>query len=98
MNEEEGTTVVMVSHSMEDVVMLASRVAVLSHGKLSAIGTPEEIFSQPELIEAAGLRLPEAAQLCLLLRRRGLDLPPGLIRLDEMRERLLSMWKEVSPC
>ena len=93
-----GTTVVMVSHSMDDVARLASRVAVLSHGRLIAVGTPEEIFSKPELMDSAGLRVPEAARLCALLRQRGLDLPERLIRPEELREHLLALWKEANPC
>ncbi len=93
-----GTTVVMVSHSMDDVARLASRVAVLSHGKLSAIGTPGEIFTQPALMEEAGLRAPEAARLCALLREKGLALPGQLFRPEEVRDGLLSLWKEARPC
>lgn len=93
-----GTTVVMVSHSMDDVALLASRVAVLSHGSLSAIGTPEEIFSQSGLMAEAGLRVPETVRLCQLLRQRGLSLPEHIIRPDQLCGELLALWKEAHPC
>ena len=90
----QGTTVVMVSHSMEDVARLATRVAVLSHGRLLAEGTPREIFAQQEMMTAAGLAVPEAARLCAALRAEGLALPPDLYTEDELYDALLRLWKE----
>ncbi len=90
----QGTTVVMVSHSMEDVARLATRVAVLSHGKLLAEGTPREIFSRQEMMTEAGLAVPEAARLCASLRAAGIDLPADLYTEDELYDSLLKRWKE----
>ncbi len=93
-----GTTIVMVSHSMDDVAQLATRVAVLSHGKLLAMGTPREIFAQQAMMDSAGLTVPDAARLCASLRARGLDLPDDLYTQAELREHLLRLWKEANPC
>ncbi len=95
---DAGTTVVMVSHSMDDVARLATRVAVLSHGKLIAVGTPREIFRRAEMMESAGLAVPEAARLCARLRERGLPLPDDLYTQEELRDHLLALWKEAHPC
>ncbi len=93
-----GTTIVMVSHSMDDVARLATRVAVMAHGTLQALGTPREVFAQTELMAGAGLTVPDAARLCTALREKGLDLPPDLYTQDELREHLLRLWKEAAPC
>ncbi len=95
---ENGTTVVMVSHSMDDVARLATRVIVLAHGTLLADGTPREIFRRRELMEEAGLGVPEASRLVTALRARGLDLPDDLYTQEELREHLLRLWKEANPC
>ncbi len=92
-----GTTIVMVSHSMDDVAQLATRVAVMGHGRLLALGTPREIFAQREMMAEAGLSVPAAAQLCTALRERGLKLPPDLYTREELREHLLRLWKEANP-
>ena len=90
----EGTTVVMVSHSMEDVASLATRMVVLSHGRLATQGVPREVFKQRELMAEAGLDIPEAAKLCQALIARGVPLPEDLYLQDELREHLARLWKE----
>ena len=89
-----GTTVIMVSHSMDDVARLATRLVVMSRGQLVATGTPREIFRQREMMERIGLGVPEAAQLCGKLRARGLPLPEDLYTPEELRDALLALWKE----
>ena len=93
-----GTTVIMVSHSMDDVARLATRLVVMSKGELVATGTPREIFRQADMMESIGLGVPEAARLCALLRRRGVKLPDDLYTPEELRDSLLALWKEAHPC
>ena len=98
LHRRERTTVIMVSHSMDDMARLASRLIVMSEGRIVAQGTPREIFSQAELMTSVGLDVPEAARLCRLLREKGYDLPPDLYRPEELKEHLLRLWKEARPC
>ena len=93
-----GTTVIMVSHSMDDVARLATRLVVMSKGELVATGTPREIFRQVDMMESIGLGVPEAARLCALLRQRGVKLPDDLYTPEKMRDSLLALWKEAHPC
>ena len=88
------TTVVMVSHSMDDVARMATRLIVMSKGKLAATGTPREIFSQVDMMESIGLGVPEAAKLCSLLREKGMDVPHDLYAADEVRAYIMKLWKE----
>ena len=94
LHAEVGVTVIMVSHSMDDVARLATRLVVMSRGQLVATGTPREIFRQREMMERIGLGVPEAAQLCGKLRARGLPLPEDLYTPEELRDALLALWKE----
>ena len=94
LHAESGVTVIMVSHSMDDVASLATRLVVMSRGQLVATGTPREIFRQREMMERIGLGVPEAAQLCGKLRARGLPLPEDLYTPEELRDALLALWKE----
>ena len=96
LHAESGVTVIMVSHSMDDVASLATRLVVMSRGQLVATGTPREIFRQREMMERIGLGVPEAAQLCGKLRARGLPLPEDLYTPEELRDALLALWKEAS--
>ena len=93
-----GTTVIMVSHSMDDVAHLATRLVVMSKGELVATGTPRETFRQVDMMESIGLGVPEAARLCALLRQRGVKLPDDLYTPEELRDSLLALWKEAHPC
>ena len=94
----EHTTILMVSHSMEDMARLASRLLVICEGKLAADGSPRELFSRPGLMSSVGLDIPEAARLCAVLRAKGYDLPADLYRPEELREHLLRLWKEAAKC
>ena len=73
--EETGMGVLMVSHSMEDMAMYADKIAVMDHGKLLRFGTPEQVFSEPEVLEKAGLGIPILSRLTLALKEKGLQLP-----------------------
>ena len=94
---EEGVTVVMVSHSMDDCARLATRMIVMSKGTVAASDTPRSLFAQPELMASVGLGVPEAAKLCQLLRDKGVDLPDDLYTQEEMHDHLLRLWKEANP-
>lgn len=94
LHREGETTVVMVSHSMDDCARLATRMIVMSKGTVVASDTPRAIFAQKDMMESIGLGIPEAAQLCARLRERGLDLPADLYTQEELHAHLLRLWKE----
>ena len=98
LHSRDQITVLMVSHSMDDMARLASRLLVFSEGRLIADGTPREIFAQEKMLSAAGLARPEAAQLCCRLREAGIPLPADLYRPEELKQHLLRLWKEGAGC
>ncbi|MDO4853922.1 MAG: energy-coupling factor transporter ATPase [Coriobacteriia bacterium] len=75
---EQGLTVVMVSHSMEDLAQLCSRIIVLNQGRVFAQGTPEQVFSDAEGLKSIGLDVPAAQRVANKLRARGIALPGTL--------------------
>lgn len=89
-----GLTVIMVSHSMDDISTLATRLVVMSRGEMVLTGTPREVFLQQELLESIGLGVPQAAQLVHALRAEGFDLPDDLYTLDEVRTAILGLMKK----
>ena len=97
----QNVTIVMVSHSMDDMARLATRLIVMADGKVRASGTPRDIFSQEDMMKSVGLDIPAAARLCRELRNRGVDLPPDLYLEQELRDHILSLWslrREGSGC
>lgn len=85
LHRESGATIVMVSHSMDDVAALAERVIVMNHGKAVMDGTPREVFSRGEELRAIGLDVPQAVELAQKLREKGFDVPEGIYRIEEVR-------------
>ena len=85
LHEEAGTTIVMVSHSMDDVASLAERVIVMNHGELVMDGAPRDVFACGEELRGMGLDVPQAVQLADKLRERGFDIPEGIYCIEEIK-------------
>ena len=85
LHREAGTTIVMVSHSMDDVASLAERVIVMNHGEVVMDGVPREVFSRGEELRAMGLDVPQAVELAGKLRKKGFDVPEGIYRIEEVK-------------
>ena len=81
----EGITVILITHFMDEVVN-ADRVIIMSPGKVLLDGTPEEVFSQADLITSANLELPLTIELGERLRAQGMDIPKGMIKEEELIE------------
>ena len=94
-----GLTVVMVSHNMDDISSLATRLVVMSRGRMVLTGTPREVFQHRELLESIGLGIPQAAELTQRLIAEGYPLPADLYTPAEVAEALLKLpRKEEKTC
>ena len=91
LHAETGMTVIMVSHSMDDIATLATRLIVMSKGELVMTGTPQQVFMQRDVLKSIGLGVPQGAELCHRLRQAGYALPEGLYTLEEVRDALLRL-------
>jgi energy-coupling factor transport system ATP-binding protein len=79
-------TVIMVSHSMEDIARLAERIVVMSGGEIVMDGLPSDVFEQAELLEKIGLAAPKVTYLMKALRQRGFELPSGIFTAEAAAE------------
>ena len=92
-HQERGNTVVLVSHSMEEIARYADRIAVLAHGKVLMSGTPREVFARGSELMKAGLDVPQTTRVAMELRKRGLDIDPAVYTVEELRDALLTLKK-----
>ena len=83
---DEDLTVVMVSHSMEDVAENAQRVLVLDHGTMAMDGAPDEVFSHAEELRRIGLGVPRATTFQNRLAEKGLELPAAVHTIDDLAD------------
>jgi len=86
-----GSTVVIVSHSMETAARYADKIVVLNDGELFMCGTPDEVFSRAEEIEKIGLDLPPVTKLIHSLIKEGYDLPDNIYTAQKAAEALLTL-------
>lgn len=95
---ETGSTVLLVTHDMDDAAKIAGRLIVFHEGAVAMDGTPDEVFSrQRELVEM-GLDVPQSAAIADALRARGVALPASIYTLDQLRTALLALAKGVAGC
>lgn len=79
---KSGNSVVIVSHSMEDMAMYCDRAIVMSHAAVVTHGTCEEVFSKHQLLLEVGLDVPEITGIILELRKKGIDIPENIYTVD----------------
>ena len=92
LNREKGITVVLITHHMDEAAK-AQRVVVLHKGKVAADGTPQQVFSQVELLHNIGLAAPESVELCWELNKEGFDLPLDKLDPEACAQALYDMVK-----
>lgn len=91
--EQTGSTVLLVTHSMDDAARIADRLVVFHQGEIAMDGTPDEVFSRPKELTAMGLDVPQPAAIAQALRERGAALPPSIYTLDQLRAALVPLRK-----
>lgn len=87
-----GLTVVMVSHTMDDLARYCDRILVLKGGSVFALGTPEEVFSRAEELHAIGLGVPSAQKLANDLKLAGIDLNGRLYDTESLADALAALY------
>ena len=87
-HEQRGTTVVMVSHSMEEVAENVDRIIVLSQAGVVMSGTPREVFSRAQELVDVGLNVPQVTQIAMELRRRGVEIDEAVYTVADLRRAL----------
>ena len=86
-----GATVLMVSHSMDDVALLADRLLVLNKGQIEMLGTPAEVFAHAGRLQEIGLTVPQVTALFVRLKELGLPVDPATYTMEAALEQLLRL-------
>ena len=88
LQKERGLTLIIVSHSMEDLARVAKRIIIMDKGKIKFDDDIRQVFSQVEWIKSLGIFPPVTAQVAWLLRGRGFDVTPGVLTPQELAEEI----------
>ena len=97
--EERGTTILLVSHSMDEIARCADRLYVVSGGKLPYQGTPGEVFVHGDELRAIGLNIPQVTQVAQALNRLGVPVNPAVYTMEDAVRSILSLkGKEGAVC
>lgn len=91
LNKEEGITVILITHHMDEVVN-ADRVYIMYQGNVQMEGTPRELFTQVEQLKEYRLDVPQVTKLAYELRKEGINLPESILTVDELVEELQKIW------
>jgi len=95
-HKKSGKTVVIVSHSMDDMAQYCDSVIVLSGGKATLSGSRDEVFSKAQELIGSGLDIPQATRLCMMLEEKGITLPAGIFTADAAVEKIAELFGERS--
>ena len=90
LHKNKKITVILVSHSMEDVAKYVDRLIVMNHGSVQYDGTPEEVFSRYKELEKIGLSAPQVTYVMEALARRGIPLPHNAITVEEAVDSIMA--------
>ncbi len=90
-HKEKGTTVVMVSHSMDEVAENVDRIAVLANAGVVMSGTPHQVFSRAQELLDVGLNVPQVTQVAMELKRQGLAIDPAVYTVADLRAALCAL-------
>ena len=90
---DTGCSILMVSHSMEDVARHADRILVMDHGEVKYWDTPQAVFSHSDELDKTGLSLPAPCRVAMLLRQRGVDAPADICTREDLEAYLLGRLK-----
>ena len=93
-HKERHNTVLLVTHSMEDVARVADRILVMNKGRLAMLAPVREVFRRGDELEKLGLRVPQITRIMQELRRRDFDVPEGVLTVDEAFDALLPLLKK----
>ena len=91
--KDTGSTVMIVSHSMEDVAKIATRVLVMNKGEEAMFGTVDEVYSRADELVGMGLNIPEITSIFLKLKEKGFDVRTDIYTVESGRQELLKFLK-----
>ena len=95
LHETRGITIILVSHSMEDIAKYVERIIVMNHGVKTFDDAPKKVFAHYKELEAIGLAAPQITYIMYALKEKGLDVDTSAINVDEATTSILrALWKK----
>ena len=94
LHRENNITIILSSHSMDDMAKLAKTIIVMNHGKIEFMGSPREVFkSNTDRLKEIGLDIPQVLELALKLREQGFDIKEDILTIEEAKEEILRVMR-----
>ena len=91
---QTGATILLVSHSMEDVARHAQKILVMNAGKVFCYGTVENVFRRSQELQAIGLAVPQITRVCNALRAKGIPLTEDIFTVEQAKEQLIAWYRK----
>ena len=97
-HRNKGKTIILVSHSMDEIARNAGRILVLKSAHVLMQGTPAEVFARGEELLSAGLDVPQITRIAMALKRRGVDIDPAVYTAEDLERQLLALRRGEAGC
>lgn len=88
-SKKYNATVLVISHNMEDMALIANKLIVMNKGEIALFDTTEKVFSQYDLLKSIGLNVPMVTQIMFTLKDKGIDVPDNILTVDQAVDYLL---------
>ena len=99
LHKENNMTIILSSHSMDDMAKLAKTIIVMNKGKIEFMGSPKEVFkSNTDRLKEIGLDIPQVLELAIKLRKQGFDIREDILTIEEAKEEILRVMKGRGKC
>ena len=99
LHRDNNMTIILSSHSMDDMAKLAQTIIVMNHGKIEFVGSPKEVFkSNTDRLKEIGLDIPQVLELALKLREKGFDIKEDILTVEEAKEEILRVMRGKGKC
>lgn len=99
LHHDNNITIILSSHSMDDMAKLAKTIIVMNHGKIEFMGTPREVFtSHADRLREIGLDVPQVLELANRLRNKGFDIRPDVLTVEEIKDEILKVMRGRKQC
>ena len=90
-HQNKGKTIILVSHSMDEIAQNVDRILVLKNAHVLMSGVPAEVFSRAEELISAGLDVPQVTRVAMALKQRGLEIDPAVYTVEALEQQLLAL-------
>lgn len=98
LHDKYGKTIILVSHSMEDIAKLVDRIIVMNEGKTILSGSPREIFKEADMLVKVGLGIPQVTSLVRALQDKGMNIRNDILTVGEAKEEVLKYLRSRKSC